>query len=300
MSRRSTIARKLILATGLTMGALLIAASGGVAMQAGGSYGVAVTLLAAGGVFTLVVLIALAMTAKAVVKKPLGGLSRSVEALSAGRYDQAVHGTDSDDEIGAVARALDGFRHGLADGERQKAEREAQWAAAEAEHRRQAGEAAALANAQARAADAVGEGLERLAQGDLIWRMREDAFQGDDVQTPRDFNAAVEDLQATLAGVLNAARNIRGGCVEMGDAAEDLAQRTERQASGLAQTAAALDQITATVKRSAEGAERARQVTITAKAAAERSGTVVTEAVEAMGGIEKSSQSITQIIAQRK
>jgi methyl-accepting chemotaxis protein len=296
MSRRSTLSRKLILATGLTMGVLLIAASGGVAMQAGGSYGVALTLLAAGGVFALVVLIALAMTAKAVVKKPLGGLSRSVEALSAGRYDQTVHGVESNDEIGAVARALDGFRGTLAEGERQKAEREAQWAAAEAEHRRQAQEAAALANAQARAADAVGEGLERLAEGDLIWRMREDAFQGDDVQTPRDFNAAVEDLQATLAGVLNAARNIRGGCVEMGDAAEDLAQRTERQASGLAQTAAALDQITATVKRSAEGAERARQVTITAKAAAERSGTVVTEAVEAMGGIEKSSQSITQII----
>ena len=39
--------------------------------------------------------------------------------------------------------------------------------------------------------DALGEGLERLAECDLIWRMREDAFQGDAVQMPRDFNAAV-------------------------------------------------------------------------------------------------------------
>jgi len=46
MSPRSSIARKLILATGLTMGVLLIAAAEGVAMQAGGSSGVALTLLA--------------------------------------------------------------------------------------------------------------------------------------------------------------------------------------------------------------------------------------------------------------
>ncbi len=296
MSRRSSIARKLTLATGLTMGVLLIAAAGGVAMRAGAGSALALGLLGAGGVFTLVVLIALALAAKVVVKKPLGGLSRSAEALSAGQYDQVVHGTERDDEIGAVARALDGVRATLVDGERRKAQREAQWAAAEAEHRRQAEEAAALANAQARAADVVGEGLERLAEGDLIWRMREDAFQGDDVQTPRDFNAAVERLQSTMAGILDAARNIRGGCAEISAAADDLSQRTERQAAGLEQTAAALDQITATVRRSAEGAERARQVTLNAKAAAERSGVVVKEAVGAMSGIEKSSRSITQII----
>jgi methyl-accepting chemotaxis protein len=99
-----------------------------------------------------------------------------------------------------------------------------------------------------------------------------------------------------MAGILNAARSIKSGCSEISIAADDLAQRTERQAAGLEQTAAALDQITATVRRSSEGAERARQVTMTAKAAAERSGAVVEEAVQAMGGIEKSSQSITQII----
>ena len=296
MSRRSTIARKLLFATGLTMGVLLIAAAGGVALLVGGGYGVALTLLAAGGVSTAVALIALAMTAKAVVRKPLGGLSRSVEALSAGRYDQTVDGAESNDEIGAVARALDGFRHVLADGERRRLEKEAAWARTEAEHLRQIEEAEAAAATQAQAVRAVGEGMERLADGDLIWRMREDAFQGDAAKTPRDFNAAVENLQTTMAGILTAARSIRSGCAEISNAADDLSQRTERQAAGLEQTAAALDQITATVKRSSEGAERARQVTISAKAAAERSGAVVKEAVEAMGGIEKSSQSITQII----
>lgn len=296
MSRRSSIARKLILATGLTMGVLLVAAAGGVALQAGGSYGVALTLLAAGGVFMLVVLIALAVTARAVVKKPLGGLSRSVEALSAGRYDQAVHGAEGSDEIGAVARALDGFRHTLADSERQRLEREAAWAQTEAEHLRQIEDAETAAATQAQAVRVMSEGMERLAEGDLIWRMREDGLEGEAAKASRDFNTAVDDLQTTLASILGAARGIRAGCAEITHAADDLSLRTERQAASLEQTAASLDQITATVRRSAEGAERARQVTISARAAAERSGVVVSEAVEAMGGIEKSSRSITQIL----
>jgi hypothetical protein len=86
------------------------------------------------------------------------------------------------------------------------------------------------------------------------------------------------------------------GCGEIRAAADDLAQRTDRQASGLERTAAALDQITATVKKSSDNAEKARGVTQSAKSNAEKSGLVVREAVEAMGGIEKSSQSITQII----
>jgi methyl-accepting chemotaxis protein len=254
-------------------------------------------ILFAGGVLiTLAVLAALFLASATLVKKPLTGLTRSVDKLSAGRYDEAVPGADGGDEIGAIARALDGFRHDLADGQRRRAEQEAERAAAELERQRHAEEAEAFARAQARAVANLGEGMERLADGDLIWRMREDDFQGDAVKMPRDFNAAVESLQATMAGILNAARSIKSGCAEISIAADDLAQRTERQAAGLEQTAAALDQITATVRRSSEGAERARQVTMTAKAAAERSGAVVEEAVEAMGGIERSSQSITQII----
>ncbi len=253
-------------------------------------------LLAGGLLITLSVLGALFLASTTLVKRPLTGLTRSVDRLSAGQYDQAVPGVDGGDEIGAIARALDGFRHDLADGQRRRAEQEAERAAAEIERQRHAEEAEAFAQAQARSVAKLGEGMERLADGDLIWRMREEEFQGDAVKMPRDFNAAVESLQATMAGILTAARSIKSGCAEISIAADDLAQRTERQAAGLEQTAAALDQITATVRRSSEGAERARQVTMTAKAAAERSGAVVEEAVEAMGGIERSSQSITQII----
>ncbi len=253
-------------------------------------------LFVGGLAITAAVLGALFFASAALVKQPLTSLTRSVDKLSAGRYDEAVHGLEGGDEIGAIARALDGFRHDLADGQRRRAEQEAERAAAEVDRQRHEQEAQAFAAAQAKAVNTLGEGMERLVDGDLIWRMREDDFQGDAAKMPRDFNAAVESLQATMSGILNAARSIRTGCAEISGAADDLSQRTERQAAGLEQTAAALDQITATVKRSSEGAERARKVTLTAKAAAERSGAVVAEAVQAMGGIEKSSQSITQII----
>ncbi|MGH1558049.1 HAMP domain-containing protein [Caulobacter segnis] len=47
----------------------------------------------------------LSIASRTVVKRPLTALSRSVDTLSAGRYDEAVLGTDGGDEIGAVARA---------------------------------------------------------------------------------------------------------------------------------------------------------------------------------------------------
>ncbi len=253
-------------------------------------------LLAGGVLITVAVLAALFIASRAMVRKPLAGLSRSVETLSAGRYDQPVSGTEGGDEIGDVARALEGFRHDLADGQRRRSQQDAERAKADLERERQLQASEAFAETQVKAVAALGEGVERLADGDLIWRMRETDFAPDDRAMPRDFNAAVESLQATMAGILDAARSIREGCAEIGAAADDLSHRTERQATGLEQTAAALSQITSTVKRSAEGADRARQVTLSAKANAQRSGAVVKEAVEAMGGIERSSNEITNII----
>ena len=254
------------------------------------------SLFIGGGLITAAVLAALFFASASLVRAPLAGLTRSVDSLSAGRYDQPVSGIGGGDEIGAIARALDGFRHDLADGQRRRTEQEAERAIAETERQRHEAQAEAFAHAQATAVSVLGEGMERLADGDLIWRMGEDSFAADARKMPRDFNAAVESLQATMAGILTAARSIRSGCAEISNASDDLSSRTERQAAGLEQTAAALDQITSTVKRSSEGAERARLVTRSAKANAEKSGAVVKEAVEAMGGIEKSSHEITNII----
>src|SRR4029078_10936712 len=97
---------------------------------------------------------------------------------------------------------------------------------------------------------------------------------------------------------------------EISTAADDQSRRTAQQAASLEQTAAALDEITATVKKTADGGghERdvvasratvrktaggpgdAREVVASAKSDAEKSDEVVRQAIGAMGDIERSSQ----------
>jgi methyl-accepting chemotaxis protein len=286
---RLSLGWKLIVMTGLVAGLGQIGWA--VAMKAG-----LVSSFAVAGLATLIAALVLLILAwSAASRRAVVELTRSVQGLGAGRYDQAIAGSD-DHEIGAVARALDGFRGDLARDERERTAQAAERAVAQAEDQRQAREVEAFAQAQAAAVATLGQGIEKLAAGDLIWRMREDAFAGEARKAPRDFNAAVDSLQQTMAGILGTARSIRAGCGEMSEAADDLSRRTERQAAGLEQTAVALGQITATVRKSSDSAEKARGVTQSAKTNAEKSGKVVREAVEAMGGIEKSSRSITQII----
>ena len=75
-----------------------------------------------------------------------------------------------------------------------------------------------------------------------------------------------------------------------------MSRRTEQQAASLEETAAALDQITATVRKTAENSNEARNTVSVTKADTETSGAVVRETVTAMSGIEASSKQIGTII----
>ena len=275
----------------------LLAGLGQLGWAAFGGPGV-VSPFSMAGMATLVATLVLGLLAwNDATRRVLDGLTRSVDALGAGNYDQPLAALAVDDaEVRALAKAVEGVQRNLAHDRTTRAAEDAAKVAAEAEHRRHTQELETYARTQLTAVNTLAGGLEKLADGDLIWRMREDAFAPEARKIPSDFNAAVENLQQAMAGILGAAHSIRAGCGEMSDAADDLSRRTERQAAGLAQTAAALDQITATVRKSSDNAEKARGVTQSAKTNAERSGQVVREAVEAMGGIEKSSRSISQII----
>ena len=137
--------------------------------------------------------------------------------------------------------------------------------------------------------------LVKIAQGDLTARIQED-FTGQYRQIKEDFNTAIGRLEKTIDGVVGTAAAINSGSQEISSASDDLSRRTEQQAASLAETAAALDEITATVRKTAEGAKQARAVVTDARQDAEQSGAIVRQAVEAMGKIEKSSQEISQII----
>jgi methyl-accepting chemotaxis protein len=96
--------------------------------------------------------------------------------------------------------------------------------------------------------------------------------------------------------VVGRTSGLHAGGVEIAQASDGLSKRTEQQAASLEETAAALDQITATVKKTAEGALHARKVVSDATAETEKSGQVVKDAVGAMTGIEESARHISQII----
>jgi methyl-accepting chemotaxis protein len=146
-----------------------------------------------------------------------------------------------------------------------------------------------------RAVKEIGDGLARLADGDLETRI-EKQFTPSLERLRKDFNHSLDVLQPTMQKVSRSSEAIRGGTEEIRSSSEDLSRRTEQQAASLEQTAAALDEITVTVRRTADGAKHANEVVGAARAEAQQSGEVMRDAVAAMGEIEKSSAQIGQII----
>jgi methyl-accepting chemotaxis protein len=227
--------------------------------------------------------------------RPIGRLTGVMGALADGDLEAVVPDQARQDEIGAMARAVQVFKEAGIDKQRLSGEALANRRAADSQ-RSEAEEARAqAAQEQAMVVDAIATGLVSLSDGNLTHRI-EEAFPAEYRKLKDDFNAAVSKLQQTMGAVVGATGAIRGGAGEIATAADDLSRRTEQQAASLEETAAALDEITATVRKTAEGATHARSVVSGARTDAEHSGAVVRDAVTAMSEIEGSSAQIGQII----
>ncbi|ACK50413.1 methyl-accepting chemotaxis sensory transducer [Methylocella silvestris BL2] len=230
-----------------------------------------------------------------IIARPVTAITAVMQKLAAGDNSIEIPGVGRKDEIGHMADAVLVFKKAAL----KKIQRDADEAEAvkvwQKEEEARSAKLAEEARQDQVAIRSLAEGLERLASGNLAFRI-ETEFAPKAAQLRSDFNAAVARLQETLASVRSNTDGIASGSGEIASAADDLSRRTEQQAAGLEETAATLDQITATVKNTAEGALRAQTVVSTAKADADRSGEVVREAIAAMGEIEKSSRQIGQII----
>jgi len=248
------------------------------------------------GLASLLIGLALSYLISRSIKQPIVNLTRVMDSLAKGELTVSVPNTTEPNEIGEMARSVMVFKdNGL---QRLRLEREAvaNSAAAQAERDRTAAERARAAQEQAEVVRRLGEGLKNLAAGDLTLRLGE-GFTEAYAQIRDDFNEAIEKLKHTMLSVVSSTSAINSGTREISDAANDLSQRTERQAASLEETAAALHEITATVEKSAEGANHARQVVAVADEGAKKSAVVVRQAVEAMDAIAKSAQQISQIIS---
>jgi methyl-accepting chemotaxis protein len=225
---------------------------------------------------------------------PLVEITRALRRLSAGDLSVVLPKKRGEDEIGQMTDALRTF-HETVEARRKELEaadvRDAlEIERREAETRRDEAEAT-----QKAVVDSLAQALKSMSEGDLSHRL-EHPFPAGYEKLRVDFNVAVEKLSGVIAASLDAVKAIHGGTAEITDAADDLSSRTERQAASLEEAVAALDEITSTVRVTAEGASRARKVVERARGAANASGSIVSQAVEAMGAIEKSSAQIGQII----
>jgi methyl-accepting chemotaxis protein len=112
------------------------------------------------------------------------------------------------------------------------------------------------------------------------------------------------ELQEHISAMHSMIERAEAGIEGMADASGELATSSRaiadgavNQASNLERTAASLEQITATVRQSAEMADAAKQLASSSEHAAEQAGLVVSEAVTAMNGINASSAKISDIIS---
>lgn len=212
------------------------------------------------------------------ISNPLQRLRAVMADLAGDILNVDVVERDRGDEIGAMARAVQVFKDNAIVKLRLEAE------------------AVATARTTDAVVDTIGHGLEHLAQGRLTHRIRE-PFPPAYERLRHDFNSAIERLQGTVKRVAHNAIAIRSGTQEISLASDDLARRTERQAAGLEETSAALQQLLETVRRTNDGTQHAHALIVQATDQAVSSGEVVNEAVAAMTTIEKSSVEMKRIIA---
>ncbi|MGR9195382.1 methyl-accepting chemotaxis protein [Rhizobium leguminosarum] len=226
---------------------------------------------------------------------PMAQLRQRMTRLAEGDTTGDVSGLDRGDEVGQMAKAVLVFRDNAIERAQIEARAEADRNVSDSERREREALKVREASELERAVTALGDGLRRLAAGDLASHIDEPFVAHLDALRA-DFNNSVEKLNETLHTVGANARAIGAGANEIRSSADQLSQRTEQQSASVEETAAALEEITTTVRDAAKRTEEASQLVARTRLGAEKSGEIVRKAVSAMQQIEKSSGEISNII----
>jgi methyl-accepting chemotaxis protein len=227
---------------------------------------------------------------------PLNQLAQRMGALAGGDIAVEIDGQNRRDEVGTMARAVQVFKDNAVALKESEAQTEAQRRAAEEERARNEALRAEAARQVQRVVTGLGSGLERMARGDLTYRIT-DEFVDEYKKVREDFNAAIDQLQDTIKSIAQSSSEVSNAASEISASTSDLSQRTEEQAASLEETSASMEQMSVTVKKNAENAAQANQFANETAVVADRGGAVVAQAVDAMARIEGSSRKISDIIS---
>jgi methyl-accepting chemotaxis protein len=252
----------------------------------------AATITVGAIIVTLLVSVSMTLT----VMRPLKRLVVATERHAREEEGVQVTATGYRDEIGRLSAAI----VTCIDNQARHARRENEDRQRAAEEKLRDTEARQAENAR-RAADlqlAVGElgkGLDSLARGDLTGGI--DIRFAEDLEPLRAaFNLSLRQLRGALESVSATAAGVTDGVNEMRASADDLAERTQRQAAALEEAAASITEIRSAISESASRAQRVGDIATATRKSTETSGQVMQEAMGAMQRIENSSTEISNII----
>jgi methyl-accepting chemotaxis protein len=265
------------------------------------------------------------------VTKPITTLTGTMKALAEGNLEVEIKGANRSDEIGEMAKTVEVFRENalqitsMTDEERKASEQRRierstmmqalQKAFGQVVDAAQQGdfgkrveaefpdkelnEIAASINNLVETVDRglgeTGRVLSALASTDLTHRV-EGQYQGAFEQLKTDTNAVAEKLSEIVGQLKSTSRNLKTATSEILSGANDLCERTTKQAATIEETSATMEQLSGTVLQNAQKAKEASQVAATVTRTAEEGGEVMLKATDAMERITASSGKISNII----
>ncbi|MDS1141974.1 methyl-accepting chemotaxis protein [Pusillimonas sp. SM2304] len=125
-----------------------------------------------------------------------------------------------------------------------------------------------------------------------------------DVRTSDETGQLLQALAEMNGNLLRLVGNVRDGAYSIANASGqiaagnlDLSSRTEEQSSSLTETASAMEQLTNTVKQTADNARQANQLVVSTSEIAEKGGQAASDVVTTMESINDSAGKIVDIIA---
>ncbi|KQX35790.1 hypothetical protein ASD04_13545 [Devosia sp. Root436] len=283
------------------------------------------------GAVSLVILGVLGYVMSRLMMAAVPKLAQTMKAVAEGDYETEVPFITQGNEVGEMARAVEIFReNGLkvsqmteeerAASQRRRVERTDMMVALQAafgevvdaaiagdfskrvhaqfpdaELNALAGSVNNLVETVDRGISETGSVLAALADTNLTKRMAGD-YQGSFAKLKADTNAVGDKLTDVVTQLRSTSRALKTATGEILSGANDLSERTTKQAATIEETSAAMEQLASTVAENARMAEDADVMAQSVSHSAAQSGVTMTEANEAMERITSSSAKISNII----
>jgi methyl-accepting chemotaxis protein len=259
-------------------------------------------------------------------------LQQAITAVAGGSFETEVPFVERSDEIGLMAKAAEVFRQNSlqlrslsASEEENRAQRDEQRRSMMGELQRAFGSVVTAAGngdlSQRVAANftdpelnnlasdvnrllgtvdsgiaATASVLAALATADLQPRVTGN-FGGAFARLRDDTNAVADKMADVIGELSRTSRSLRTATGEILAGANDLSERTTRQAATIEETSAAMEQLARTVSENAGAADKASQQADSAAGTAGQSGDAMRRANDAMGRITSSSAEIAKVIS---